>query len=459
METQQLQLNPFQQRLLIVPEQFDLFLGGGRGGGKSYGLALLALRHVEQYGAKARILYLRKTFRGLGDFELVTRELFGQVYGTAARYNSAEHTWKMPNGAYMELDQLETAADYSKYQGRSFTLLLVDEAGQYSDPSLLDMMRSNMRGSKQIPIRMIVAANPGGAGHAWLAKRYVFAGAPWQMFTEPKSKRPWVYAPSTFAGNDLIDREQYADAIRASCPDDPELLAAWIDGDWAISRGAYFASVLSEDRNAVNPWTELPDISEGWDTYLAHDFGSAAPSVTYLMARSPGASHEGKFYPRNSLVLVDELATVKKDNLNTGLGWTAAVLAEAIKSELCDEWGAYPSGVADDAIFARNGATAGSIADEFAQKGVYFQPARKHDRISGWMTMKRLLADAGRPDKPGLYISRACSYAWSTLPFLARDEKRAEDLDSSGPDHAADACRYGCLAQTYATELNVRFRT
>jgi hypothetical protein len=31
------------------------------------------------------------------------------------------------------------------------------------------------------------------------------------------------------------------------------------------------------------------------------------------------------------------------------------------------------------------------------------------------------------------------------VPFLARDEKRVDDVDSSGPDHAADAVRYGCL--------------
>lgn len=29
----------------------------------------------------------------------------------------------------MELGQLESHADYTKYQGRSFTLLLIDEAG------------------------------------------------------------------------------------------------------------------------------------------------------------------------------------------------------------------------------------------------------------------------------------------------------------------------------------------
>lgn len=35
--------------------------------------------------------------------------------------------------------------------------------------------------------------------------------------------------------------------------------------------------------------------------------------------------------------------------------------------------------------------------------------------------MKRLLADAGKPDVPGLYVSRGCSYFWDTVPHLARD--------------------------------------
>lgn len=438
---QSIELNPFQQNLLATPEELDVFAGGGRGGGKSYGLALLALRHCEQYGERARVLYLRKTYAGLRDFELVTRELFGLVYGTSARYNGTEHIWRMPNGGYVELGQLETHGDYSKYQGRSFTLMLIDEAGQYAQPDLLDLMRSNLRGAKDIPIRVVIAANPGGPGHHWIAKRYVFQAGPWKPFQEKNSKRNWIYAPSTFDGNQFIDRDQYRDQLESACPTDPELLRAWLTGDWAVNRGAYFAAVLDESRNAVDPWTQIAD---GWDYYLAHDFGSAAPSVTYVMAQSPGDVHEGVFYPRNSLVLIDELAAVRRDNLNMGLNWTAATTAEAIV-EMCQRWDVKPRGVADDACFAKTGYSAGSIAEEFSRKGVYFTPAKKADRISGWQLMRRLLADAGKPDVPGLYVSRACSYFWDTVPYLARDTKRVEDVDSTGPDHAADAARYGCL--------------
>jgi hypothetical protein len=65
--------------------------------------------------------------------------------------------------------------------------------------------------------------------------------------------------------------------------------------------------------------------------------------------------------------------------------------------------------------------------------------------------MKRLLANAGRPDVPGLYVSRLCGYWWATVPTLARDEKRVEDLDTTGPDHAADACRYGLLVSKFVS--------
>jgi hypothetical protein len=445
MATQALSLNPLQQRALLVPEAIDLFLGGGRGGGKSHALALLALRHIEQYGQRARVLYIRKTYKGLADFELLTRELFGTIYGAAARYNAAEHVWRLPNGGYLELGQLETHSDYAKYQGRSFTLLMADEVGQFASPDLLDILRSNLRGPADVPVRVVLAANPGGPGHHWIAKRYVFRAAPWTAFHEPRSKREWVYAPSTFADNGFIDRAQYQDQLEAACPHDPELLRAWTQGDWTVARGAYFANVIEEERNAVDPWQATP---AGWDTYLAHDFGSSAPSATYVIAKSPGeVGPGGRFYPRDSLVLVDELVTAKRDRPNEGLGWTVPILAEEIR-RVCDRWEMRAAGVADDAIFAKSGSSTGSISAEFVRGGVFFTPARKADRISGWQIMRRLLADAGKPDVPGLYVSRACSYFWETVPFLARDEKRVDDVDSSGPDHAADAVRYGCLRQS-----------
>ncbi|MDA3919940.1 MAG: phage terminase large subunit [Salinisphaera sp.] len=438
--------SPFQARVLEVPESINLFLGGGRGGAKSYCLALMALRHVEQYGNRAKILYLRQSYRGLADFEQITRDLFHSAYGLAAKFNATDHVWKFPSGAVMELGQLEGVNDYPKYQGRSFTLLLIDEAGQFAAPSLLDRLRSNLRGPKGMPIREIRAANPAGPGHQWIAQRYVFRAAPWQPFQEPKTGAWWVHCPSVFTDNPFIDADEYRRQLEASCPADPELLRAWLSGDWSVSRGAYFAGVLDEDRNAVAPW-EPGKLGDGWRMYLSHDFGSSAPSVTYVCCESPGGEGpDHQFYPRGSVVLVDELATNQPGHLDAGMQYTAVRLADEIR-EMADRWGMRPDGVADDAIFAQHGSQAGSIADEFKRAGVYFMPAKKGSRQSGWETMRRMLQDAGKPDVPGLYISRSAEYFWATVPYLGRDPRKPEDLDTRAADHAADSCRYALTRQ------------
>ena len=69
---------------------------------------------------------------------------------------------------------------------------------------------------------------------------------------------------------------------------------------------------------------------------------------------------------------------------------------------MCRRWHVPPHGIADDAIFANIGHSAGSIADEFCLQAVYFEPAQKADRLSGWNRMLRLLSHAGQADHPGL---------------------------------------------------------
>jgi len=447
-QAEQPKMSPAQEWILRAPEHCDLFLGGGRGGGKSYTMALLAIRHGAQYGKDARVLYIRQTYRGLADFEQVMLSLLTEIYGKHFRYNAAEHIFRLSNGAIIELGQMEGPKDYLKYQGRTFNLIMVDEAGQYQDPQFIDMLRSNLRGPKNMPLRMVLAANPGGVGHTWLAQRYVFVKGmePWKPFHEKHSGKEWIYCPLTYKDNIFLDQDNYEQSLVSSCPFDSELLQAWLEGRWDICRGAFFGQVLDMDRNATAPWEKLPDVlwghSNPWKPYIAMDYGSSAPAVVYIVARSPGCEGpDGRYYPRDSRILLDELATNQPGQLSEGLGWTIPQLAEAI-CELCEKWGVKPDGVADDACFSQHGHGAGSIANEFKRYKVHLRPAKKGDRVSGWAKMRRMLADAGKPDVPGLYISRNCEYFWQSVPGLARDPKRVEDLDTRQADHAADACRY-----------------
>lgn len=431
---------PFQNKVLSVPESISLFLGGGRGGGKSWSMGLLILRHIELYREKARVLYVRRSFPGIRDFELVLRQLFSAAYGNAAQYNASDHVWRLPYG-YVELGCLDGPGAYDRFQGRSFTLVVVDELTQFPDSAPVDMLRSNLRAPENVPVRMILAGNPGGPGHSWVARRYVHASQAWTGFDVDSVR--FIRATSTFLDNPHLDHADYERQLNAACASDPELMRAWTTGDWSVARGAFFAGCLDPDRCAVEPWQKVP---KGWHTFLAHDFGSSAPSVTYIMARSTGAvGGDGIFYPRDSLVALDELATYRPGRLTEGLGWTVPRLGESIR-EMCTTWKIPALGCADDACFARvRGHSAATIADEFSAAGVRFRPAGKGTRKAGWERMRTLFSQAGSTDLPGLYIARNCEYAWETLPSLPRDPRNPEDVDSGGPDHAADALRYGVV--------------
>ena len=104
---------------------------------------------------------------------------------------------------------------------------------------------------------------------------------------------------------------------------------------------------------ALDPWQEKPVALgyDAWEYYLCHDFGSSAPSVTYVVAKSPGIEGPDKrYYPKGSLVLIDELATNEPGSLAKGMGYTVPMLSEEIK-DMCKEWKIKPQGVGDDACF------------------------------------------------------------------------------------------------------------
>ncbi len=212
-------LSDWQESILRLPESFDLALLGGRGAGKSYALIYLILRHVEQYGAAARAFLIRRSFPGLADLEASCRTIFGEVYGKAASFNAQQHRWKFPNGAVLELGPLEIEADFLRYQGRSATWIGVDEAQQFPDPALLDLLRSNLRGPGEIPLRMTLAANPGGAGSGWIFQRFFSGGQEdWRPFgrgreilrnLDQEGRSPWVgLRPARFR---LVDLRRLTD--------------------------------------------------------------------------------------------------------------------------------------------------------------------------------------------------------------------------------------------------------
>jgi hypothetical protein len=422
---------PYQQAVLSVPEAVNLALAGGRGGGKSYGALLVVLRHVEKHGARARPLLIRETHKALLEMEDTLAELLHAAYD-GVRHNRGEHVFRLPNGAVVELGQLSEPGDYRKYQGRSFTLLVVEEFGAMKDARRVQLLRSNLRAPEGIPLRTIITANPGGALHTYCHQQYMQEQA-WHPYS--LDGETWVTCPSTFLDNPHLNHADYERKLRAACAGDEALLKAWLSGDWNIARGAFFGDLVSADVHMLaDDW--IARKPRGWRSFVAMDFGLAAPSVAYFCVMP--SEHAGRVAAR-SLVLLDELAVADPSDLNRGLQWPPGKLAEFITAR-CDALGVAKSGVCDDYRGLDD-----TLIGEFRRFGLHFQRPAK-SRLSGWARMRQLLqASRDASGQPGLYVARRCRYWWATVPFLPRDELRPEDVDTTAPDHGADACRYAVL--------------
>ena len=464
-----IKISPFQHRVCAIPEEWNLALTGGRGGGKSWVTAILILRHLIKYGEKARVWFIRTDHAGCADMVLIMREMFGRIWGSAVRFNQQSGVWSgFPGGGYLEVNQMSSYNEYQKWQGRSATLIVVDELGQYPTDELPNLLRSNLRGPAEVPKRMIFGANPAGVGHHFIYRKFILKTTSWRPFELDDAT--WVNCPSTFRDNPFLDQNKYLRDLMASTAHDKELGRAFIDGDWNVTRGgAFFAGCLDEKRSMFPQWRVPvgvtlaqflqpkaipagdgvmlagPDL-EKWRWFLAHDWGFSAPCLTYLCGRSPGQVVEGRYFPRGSIVVLAEVSTAQEGQLHQGSEMPVADVALLIK-DTCKRYGVSPQGVADDAAGIRN-QDGVSVVDSFAENGIYFREAGKGSRVGGWQHMRELLNDAGKVDRAGLYVSDACTYFWSTAPFIGRSMRNVEDCEGGQIDHGVDAVRYGCIQKS-----------
>lgn len=432
----------FQNRVLSIPEEFNLAILGGRGGGKTTAAEFLILRHTAQHEAKSKTLVVRQSYKSLADMEDNLESMFVTAYGSKAIIrNRAEHTMRLANGATVEFSPLD-AQTYPKFQGREFSLLVSDETGNFTTLKWLDMVRSNMRVPDVTP-RIVVLANPGGPMHSVLAKRHVNGRIPWRPYEADDGER-WVTCPSVYTDNPHLNHERYQRQIIASAGNDRALAQAWLSNSWDAVSGAFFGDCYGP--HLIIPDDEWRVPREGWRSFIAMDWGMSAPSVALFIAqpRFPGLTGPaGRVFPEGIYIVIDEIATAQDDDPNAGLGWPPSMLAEEILIR-CQRWNVRPHGVGDDA----RGLEGSTLLEQFREHGVYLEKPRK-DRISGWVRLKSLMAAAKNddPDAPGLWIRERCRYLHETMPTLPRSKLRPEDVDTRAADHGADALRYGVTSQ------------
>lgn len=381
-------------------------VGGARGPGKSHAVFSQAVLDDCMRVKGLKGLFLRQTGRAAQEsFEdLIQRVLKGKVEYEYSRHQSV---LTLSNGSRLVLGGFYDDRDIDRYIGIEYDFIAIEELNQLTEDRVLKLLGSMRTSKENWRPRLYASFNPGGIGHAFVKKLFV---DPHAMQKEDKT----TFIPSTYRDNPYLNPE-YIDYLE-NLPG--QLGKAWRDGSFDIFEGQYFQE-WNRERHVVVPFK----IPEGFKRFRAYDHGRTAPACMKWYA----LDYDGRVWVYRELYVkgmnVDQIAA-KVNTLSEGETYTYSV--------------------ADPSIFARTGfvdaAGGQTIAESFARHGITFIPGSNR-RVDGWSLMHKYLY-WDKETIPKILYFNTCFDSIRTIPTLIHDDKKPEDLNTNGEDHAADTDRY-----------------
>ncbi|MCS7084464.1 MAG: terminase family protein [Bacteroidia bacterium] len=438
----------------------EILYGGAAGGGKSSWLLGDFAQDVPRPGGENwHGILFRRTYGQLEDLIQQSLDLYPKWFDPEnkglVKWMAGEKTWRWANGATLKMRYAEHEDDWIQYQGHSYCWIGFDELTSWPTPTIYLRMKARLRsGDPRHKYRRIRAtANPGGPGHVWVMNYFRIAEYPngGTVLHDPVSgmKRLYIKARVTDNKKLLLADPLYPKRLEALGT--PELVRAWLEGDWDVVQGAYFTEF--DPRKHVITYPLIPPY---WTKFRAMDWGAAAPFAVLWIAVSDGQPTLcGRVFPKGALIVYREWygarQGINKDgNLtgNVGLKLSAEEVAFGILER--DNGETLDDAVIDPAAFIQNGGI--SIAEAMARATDGKLMFRKGDnkRIPGWQSIRDRLR--GGVEGPMLYIAETCENLIRQLKTAQHDEQKPEDVDTDIEDHAIDALRYGCMARPWVSE-------
>jgi hypothetical protein len=446
---------PGPQALAIgAPFIDELMYGGARGGGKSDFLLGDFFQDVDQ-GAAWRGIIFRRSYPELEELIVRAKEMFCNP-AIGAVWKVGDKVFEFPGGATLKMRHLETEADAQKYQGHQYTWIGWDELTNWPNLRAYKKMKACLRSAHVVRNKRIrCSANPGGVGHHEVKEYFVDGAPPLEIQRNHEEledgsihETTKIFIPSRVYDNKILLRNDPTYIARLKEIGSPELVRAWLEGDWNVITGAYFPE-FSNSKHVIEPFS----IPEHWLKFRSMDWGSASPFAVLWHAVSDGyyVPELNLYIPAGALVTYREYYGWN-GKVNQGLRWSASRVGREIAKREVGENITY--GVIDPSAFKCDGGP--SHAERMAEAaGVFFRKA-DNNRVGGWdMVRDRLCGVDGDPDidngvgTPMWYCFKTCIHIIRTLPAMQHDDTNPEDANTEGEDHAPDSLRYGFMSRPW----------
>lgn len=493
------------QALALACPCNHILVEGTRGPGKTDGQLMKFRRNVGLgYGKFWRGAIFDREYKNLDDLVSKSQRWFPE-FGDGARFLSSksDYKWVWPTGEELLFRVVKKLSDYWNYHGQEFPFIGWNELTKYPTRDLYDSMMSCNRSSflpaqyplcidgdryretgevveipyesryaeeyllDDIPNIVYSTTNPFGAGHNWVKRQFIDAGAPGEVIRTTTN----VFNPRSQKREDIVTTQVrifgsykeniYLDPLyiaQLESMKNPNRRRAWLWGDWDIVAGGALDDLWYADVH-VAPRFPVP---KGWRIDRSLDWGSAKPSSVGWWAEANGEEvklPDGKRWapPRGTLIRIKELYTTEELGSNRGLMWGPRKLAQEVKKIdeqlLEDGWIQTPviGGPADGMIYDVRPTDfpdeAESIAAAMEDEGITWERADKSpgSRKNGLILLRDRLQASLDFEDAGIYFMRNCTATLALLPVIPRDEDDEDDVDTESEDHIYDEIRYRVL--------------
>ena len=285
-------------------------------------------------------------------------------------------------------------------------------------------------------------------------RSWIIDNGPFNVVQDSETKLSRVFIPARIRDNPALMESdpRYVDRLKAV--GSPQLVRAWLEGDWDQIEGAFFEE-WSAAKHVIQPFS----IPSDWTRFRSMDYGSAKPFSVgwWAVVQDDYLLNPGKILPRGALVRYREWYGWT-GTPNQGLKIPAEEIAAGIVSRETDHNGRREEisyGILDPSAFSV--ISGPSIAETMQRHGVSFRRADNSRRsvmkkMGGWDQVRaRLIGDDD--GRPMLYVFKNCLQLIRTLPVLQHDERDPEDVDTEQEDHAPDECRYACMSRPFRSRV------
>lgn len=402
----------------------ELFYGGAAGGGKSDFLLGDYLTDVFQGPAWQGVLF-RRSYPALDELVHRSHQIFPL---TGGKWKAGAYQWIWPNGAMLRFRHMENVFDFTKYLGHSWSWIGFDELPEWEDLACYNRTKSRLRGVAKHK-RMRATGNPGGPGHHAVQSYFNIPNEPLaldniEVSRDEATGMSRMFIPARVQDNKILLDSDPQYVLRLKGVGDPELVKAWLEGDWRALIGGFFNWV--EQDIYCDPYMISPD----WPLFAAIDYGEYAPCCCLLLT----VDFDERVY------VVGEYYQPERSAHENAQG-----ILEMIQGCV------FTRGRMPDRIYAPHDMwirrrldedSSNMACDIFMEAGLSLTKAAvgREAKINGWRiintALHRQFLKVFRKQAPNLM---------RTAPQVTRDDKNREDIAPRSEDHALDALRYGML--------------